>query len=433
MRSEADARAVLFRASTWQRGTSWAWVFGTLLLAVLSAGAARAIDGSRHGSAPFEAYFLARSYAPGSLARLRVRGGSSRLTIQIFHVGPERGRTPGDSTLRGVPVTAAHVVRPAQGNGWSTIAVRLQYWQSGFYFARVRARGGRVYFAPFVLRAALHLESRVAVVMPTNTWAAYNFRDDDNDGVPNTWYANEAVTTVDLSRPFLHRGVPPHFRAYDSGFLRWLALTGKSPDFYADDDLEHLRGRGLARRYDLIVFPGHHEYVTTNEYDAIEGYYRAGGNLMFLTANNFFRRVVRSGTTITRTEKWRDLGRPESRWLGVQYVDWYQEKYVNRSFQVVGAQHAPWLFAHTGLKNGDRFGVFGIEIDARTPESPPGTQVLATIPNIFGPGKTAEMVLHTTPAGAKVFSAGAMTLAGSALYPPMRELIANLWDELSKP
>jgi hypothetical protein len=38
--------------------------------------------------------------------------------------------------------------------------------------------------------------SRVAVVMPTNTWQAYNFRDDDGDGIPNTWYANEAVTTV---------------------------------------------------------------------------------------------------------------------------------------------------------------------------------------------------------------------------------------------
>ena len=266
-----------------------------------------------------------------------------------------------------------------------TIPVRLQYWQSGFYYARVKARSGHVYFAPFVLRAAPYMETRVAVILPTNTWAAYNFRDDDKDGVPNSWYRNEAIETVELSRPFLHRGVPPHFRAYS--FLRWLSITGKSPDFYADDDLEHFRGRGLARRYDLIVFPGHHEYVTTHEYVAIEGFYRAGGNLMFLSANNFFRRVIRSGTTITRTETWRELGRAESRWIGVQYVDWYQKKYVNRSFLVVGEQRAPWLFRHTGLRNGDRFGVFGIEIDSRTPESPAGTQVLATIPNTSGLAK----------------------------------------------
>jgi hypothetical protein len=32
-----------------------------------------------------------------------------------------------------------------------------------------------------------------------------------------------------------------------------------------------------------------------------------------------------------------------------------------------------------------------------------------------------------------VFSAGAMTLAGGALVPPMREMIENLWEELSRP
>ena len=46
--------------------------------------------------------------------------------------------------------------------------------------------------------------------------------------------------------------------------------------------------RALAAAYDLIVFPGHHEYVTTREYDLVEGYRNLGGNLMFLSANNFF-------------------------------------------------------------------------------------------------------------------------------------------------
>jgi len=59
--------------------------------------------------------------------------------------------------------------------------------------------------------------------------------------------------------------------------------------------------------------------------------------------------------------------------------------------------------------------------------------VLATLPDIFGPGKTAEMTYHITPSGAKVFSAGAFTLGGGALVPPMRRLVANLWDELSRP
>ena len=45
---------------------------------------------------------------------------------------------------------------------------------------------------------------------------------------------------------------------------------------------------------------------------------------------------------------------------------------------------APWLFAKTGLANGsvigEEVGGFGIEIDSVTPESPPGTTVLARIP-----------------------------------------------------
>ena len=42
-----------------------------------------------------------------------------------------------------------------------------------------------------------------------------------------------------------------------------------------------------------------------------------------------------------------------------------------------------------------------------TPLSPPGTKVLALIPNLFGPGLNAEMTYHETPTGARVFFAPA--------------------------
>ncbi len=403
-----------------------------LLIVLVSSGVigpARAAPGP---SAKFEAYFGKWSYAPGSLAFLAVRSSSSSLTIELFRSGTEARRTPGHSTMRGVRVEPKRVIRWSR-TGWGSVPVRLRHWPSGLYFARIRDRSGHTFFAPFVLRAAPHLRARVAVVLPTNTWQTYNFRDDDSDGVPNTWYADEAVTTVDLSRPFLNRGVPPRFRAYDLGFIRWLGLTARTPDFLADDDLEHLGANALLSHYDLIIFPGHHEYVTQHAYDVVEAYRDRGGNLMFLSANNFFRRVTRSGDTITRGETFRELGRPEARWIGVQYVDWYQYLYANRPYLVVGRQAAPWLFEGTRLGNGSRFGVFGIEIDARTSDSPPGARVLAVLRDIFGPGKTGEMVYHETPAGAKVFAAGAFTLGGAALFLPHRELLENLWEELSRP
>ena len=53
---------------------------------------------------------------------------------------------------------------------------------------------------------------------------------------------------------------------------------------------------------------------------------------------------------------------------------------------------------------------------------------MARIPNLFGPGKTAEMTYYTRGA-ARVFAAGAFTLVGSSLA--LRPLMANLWTQLT--
>ena len=95
------------------------------------------------------------------------------------------------------------------------------------------------------------------VVLPTYTWQAYNFRDDDHDGRGDTWYAGSDIDHVRLDRPFLARGVPPHFVTYDLPFLQWLEKTGKQADFVSDTDLGAVYGpQTLHRAYALIVFPG---------------------------------------------------------------------------------------------------------------------------------------------------------------------------------
>ena len=199
--------------------------------------------------------------------------------------------------------------------------MKIGRWQSGLYFARLRADDGRVGFAPFVVRPRRLGEHRVAVVLPTLTWQAYNLRDENGDGTGDSWYADWKTKTVRLGRPYLSRGVPYNFRRYDLPFLHWLAWTGKEVDVLAQSDLESATSpRALAAAYDLMVFPGHHEYVTTREYDLIEDYRNLGGNLMFLSANNFFWRVVKRGNTMRKTKLWRDLGRPEAALIGVQYL-----------------------------------------------------------------------------------------------------------------
>ena len=79
-----------------------------------------------------------------------------------------------------------------------------------------RRCGGRVGFAPFVVRPRRLGVHRVAVVLPTLTWQAYNLRDDDGDGKRRLrGTATGSRHTVRLGRPFLNRGVPYNFRRYD--------------------------------------------------------------------------------------------------------------------------------------------------------------------------------------------------------------------------
>ena len=92
----------------------------------------------------------------------------------------------------------------------------------------------------------------------------------------------------------------------------------------------------------------------------------------------------------------------------------------------------PWAFTGTGLADGDRFGRYGFEIDARSPASPPGTQVLASIPNLMG-SRSAEMTYYETPAGAKVFAAGALNFTASIGDPAVARLVENVWARLSSP
>lgn len=240
-----------------------------------------------------QAAFGKRSYAPGERAGLLFRGPRRRVVVQLFRAGPERLRPQRDDVLLGV---AAAPPVPVRGRGLGrtrTLSVAIGKWPSGLYFARPGAAGGWLGFAPVVIRRNALGRTRVAV--PTNTWQAYNFRDVDRDGVGDTWYANPRIASVDLRRPYLDRGVPPHFRGYDRGFHRWLVQTQRSPDYVADDDLERFSGARLAALYDLIVFGGHEEYVTQQVYDAIVRFRDLGGNPTFLSANNFFYRVERGG------------------------------------------------------------------------------------------------------------------------------------------
>jgi hypothetical protein len=381
-----------------------------------------------------EAAFPKRSYAPGEQADLRISADTSSLRLQVFYYSSQVAPRGRDFKTAGTAMTAPIRVdwRGHRDGPGRLRFVRAGDWPSGLYFVRLAAPDGRVGYAPFIVRRQAP-RSRVAVVLSTNTWQAYNFWDENGDGWGDSWYVSGTTRSVDLSRPFLDFGVPYRFRDWDLDFIAWLNRMGKQVDFLSDDDLAAFTsGDQLAAAYDLVVFPGHAEYVTQQAYDVVQRFRDLGGNLMFLAANNFFWKVQRNGQLLTRVRLWRQLGRPEAGLVGVQYA---ASDYGARQggYIVQGAASAPWAFAGTGLSDGDRFGNYGIEIDARAASSPTGIQLLASIPDLMGPGRSAEMTYYETPRGAKVFAAGTLNFTASIGDPAVSQLVENVWSRLSRP
>jgi len=411
---------------------------GVAIVAALAIVYGVVLGPGRAATGPTLAGFDARSYAPGQVATLDIGGGqTSRATLQIFQAGasgtPAPAAAPGwDKNTFGKPVTTPRQVqRPADQRRW-LVHVRLgSSWPSGDYVARL-SWGPHTDYAPFVLRPSRLESAPVLVVEPTNTWHAYDVVDGDS------WYLDSSVHVIDLTHPFastrvtgtpVQAGLPEQFQRFDLGFLRWYWHSGYQADFISDDDLERISNAEQLSRYRLIVFAGHEEYVTSHTFDLITAYRNAGGNLAFLSANNFFYRVNVAGNTMTGRTPWRDLGRPEAALVGAQYAGWDEGHYPNRPYRITNTAAAPWLFAGTHLHDGSSVGNYGIEVDEPNSASPPGTHVLAVIPNELGPGKPAEMTIYTR-GRSTVFDAGAINFEATAHWPQLSRFFSNLWSHL---
>jgi hypothetical protein len=387
-----------------------------------------------------DAGFTRPNFLPGEVAQVHIATDEPMLTLRVFHAGPEQVVTYADNQLAGIEIDQQPTT--IDWSSWRssrhTISFRIPDVPSGLYYLQLGGADGRIGYAPFVVRPAiLGATSRVLVVLPTNTWQAYNFQDADGNGYGDTWYAGPPNGHVDLGRTYIARGVPPRFYRYDLPFLHWLYWSGKSAEFISDSDFAQIAsGDELAKAYDLVVFEGHEEYVLPHEYDVTQRFRDLGGNLMFLSANNFFWKVGKTKQVLQKIGRWRDAGRPEAALIGIEYRA-NDDGQRQGLFTVQNSAAAPWLWDGTGLADGSTFGQFvggyGIEIDATAPQSPPGTLVLAQIPDLFGPGLTAQMSYYETPAGAKVFAAGTLDFGGSATFWPVKKMLDNVWARLSQP
>jgi N,N-dimethylformamidase beta subunit-like, C-terminal len=408
---------------------------GTYMLRVVAHGARNDAAAARRalldGSLPVvrvlhaELALDARSYGRGEVATARIATDATALELQVFgYAAASRG-------AEDVRTGARAVGRPVRVD-WRRFRdgarlVRLPFVTArapGFYVLRLRTEDGRLAYAPYVVRA-------VAVVLPTTTWQAYNFHDGDRDGWGDSWYVRGKTRAIALDRPYAGDGLPAHFRDWERPFLRWLRRTARQVEFLTDDDLAEVpSGGALARRYQLVVFAGHEEYVTKHVFEVVKHYRDLGGNLLFLSANNLFWQVRCRAGRCAKVARFRALGTPEASVVGVQYV-------ANNA----GRRQAPYvlgtgptvrrLLPGPGLRPRGSFGRYGIEIDARTPASPRSVRVLATSRRLIG-RHSAEMTYYETQTGARVFAAGVVNFTASLSDPAIARLLENVWRRTAR-
>jgi hypothetical protein len=129
----------------------------------------------------------------------------------------------------------------------------------------------------------------------------------------------------------------------------------------------------------------------------------------------------------------------EANLLGVVFTD--PGAMTAAPYRAVNSGH--WVFAGTGLRDGDVFGAAslherchggasGHETDKMSPHSPANTQLLAMGLNPGDGG--AEMVLHEPGHGGAVFSVGSITWVASLLVDEaVSRITANVIDRFLAP
>lgn len=343
--------------------------------------------------------------------------------------------------------------------------------RSGLYYFHLESRTGAFFSFPWVIAPAAPT-APIAVLASTNTWNAYNnFGGRSNYINPARLPPQPAVNvrlenarfratkmaefypyradeylplSFDRPEPFNH--IPGNMQVTDPiqgrnechlapaewRLLGWLEREGYPYDLYADEQLHS--GALDLDAYKVLILNTHPEYWSREMYRRVkEWVFERGGSLMYLGGDgldgpvefldaatvrhlNPFEGVDLSGANPEGSKEVRFDAYYESpaRLLGVVLTT--EGIMTGAPYRVLDESH--WVFAGTGLNNGDLFGekslherasggASGHETDKMSRSSPANTRHLAKGVNADNGG--ADMVYHQTPSGGQVFSVGSIT------------------------
>ncbi len=392
-----------------------------------------------------EGYTELHSYVAGDVIRFHVSTDSPTYTLNIARISfPWWDYSNTVASVSNLPGTFYPMPpdEPWLGANWPVdyeITVDPS-WPTGAYLAQFITQDGNVRFHPFYIRPAVPGSiSRIAYIGNFVTLAAYN-----KWGGPN-FYSQPRIYKSSLLRPFSS--------SYGKGRSSWnlrmcshLEDMGYVLEYLTEQDIEE--NPDILRNYDVVVLAGHHEYVTTTFYDALQDHHDRGGHLALFDADELYWqvRLENDGKTIVCykeeseandpmygfyncrvTEAWGSdlLNRPAEKLRGIQRNPLYFY-FESGDYVVENASH--WIFAGTGVQNGDTFGTLMAqgEQDTIKDDSPQVDIILHGHRDVVQQGKTpphgetaAEMYAvyyadtpqygHPNGNGGMVFSAGTIS------------------------
>ncbi|MGZ3458425.1 MAG: N,N-dimethylformamidase beta subunit family domain-containing protein, partial [Archangium sp.] len=410
-----------------------------------------------------EGYALVSTVTQGEQVSIAVSvtGGPRKFTWEVYRLG-YYGGLGAREMARGGPLQAVQQAPcPAQKptglvlcNWTPTLELDTDArWVRGVYVVKLVREDGYQRYVPFFVREA-QPRSEVVVIIPTQTWQAYN-----------TWggtslYDDKFHITGE-GRAFQASFDRPYYRGYGSGHLlddeqgliMWLEAQGLDVAYVPDEEMDRSGDALVAAK--VLVLSGHDEYWTRAQRDRADQALAEGRSIINLGANQAYwqvrlepvgnrpRRLITCYKGDARdpvgprspdlTTKFRDLPtpRPENALLGVMFSSrWHQF-----AFPAVITNASHWAFEGTGLRNGDTlWRANGYEQDqvVDNGQSPAGLEVLAESPSLslqgaFGFGQMA--VFHK--GSAWVFSAGGVDFVHTlgtteAGDPRAARLVANV-------
>jgi len=380
-------------------------------------------------------YLASQSVAPGEAIVSHTHSPDGEYTSELVRLSSEDQVVFRSTSIRGVTRPIVGRSSYLTGAMWEPDLSPQLFApeEPGIYSHRVSDKTSS-FDSVFCVRPREGEASEIALLLNTNTWAAYN-----NWGGASLYGYVEGQNTVSAPpkvsflrpNPRSQPNIDNHLVGGELHFSRWLDESSVKFDCLTDLDLDRGPvGSGVR----LLILSTHPEYWSTQMYNHLEAFLASGGSLLYLGGNGIYWKSDLSSEGLIRVnmkdgELWRNLGRPESAILGVRYSSEDYGTYA--PYQVYDASHP--LFKGLGLVNGDTFGhtsligsgASGLETDKSDSFSPRNGKILARGLNKPDGG---HVFSYSHPGGGLVLSFGSITSA--AAVPVDRVMQGVFWNYL---